>query len=100
LAATAGGGLAFVVRIAIADTDAAVVTLGAVLYLCGALASLRMAADLLGPDRALIPHRLATALTGTTRDLVAGVHHVAAPPRREAAWSLAAMTLMRFCYGA
>lgn len=100
LAATAGGGLAFVVRIVIADTDAAVVTLGAVLYLCGALASLRMAADLLGPDRALVRHPLTAALTGTARDLRAGVHHVAAPPRREAAWSLAAMTLMRFCYGA
>ncbi|CAL9517117.1 putative MFS-type transporter [Streptomyces sp. enrichment culture] len=100
LAATAGGGLAFVVRIVIADTDAAVVVLGAVLYLCGALASLRMAADLLGPDRALIRPRLATALTGTARDLMAGVRHLAAPVRREAAWSLAAMTLMRFCYGA
>ncbi|GGS37693.1 MFS transporter [Streptomyces griseoviridis] len=100
LAATAGGGLAFVVRLVVADTDAAVVTLGAVLYLCGALASLRMAADLLGPDRALIRPRLATALAGTARDLAAGVRHLAAPARREAAWSLAAMTLMRFCYGA
>ncbi|MGP2438774.1 MFS transporter [Streptomyces sp. JW3] len=100
LAATAGGGLAFVVRIVVADTDAAVVVLGAVLYLCGALASLRMAADLLGPDRALIRPRLATALASTARDLMAGVRHLAAPARREAAWSLAAMTLMRFCYGA
>ncbi|GGS90833.1 MULTISPECIES: MFS transporter [Streptomyces] len=100
LAATAGGGLAFAVRLVVADTDAAVVTLGAVLYLCGALASLRMAADLLGPDRALIRPRLATALAGTARDLAAGVRHLAAPARREAAWSLAAMTLMRFCYGA
>ncbi|MEU4653522.1 MFS transporter [Streptomyces sp. NPDC023723] len=100
LAATAGGGLAFAVRIVVADTDAAVVVLGAVLYLCGALASLRMAADLLGPDRALIRPRLATAVAGTARDLMAGVRHLAAPARREAAWSLAAMTLMRFCYGA
>ncbi|KMS81268.1 MFS transporter [Streptomyces leeuwenhoekii] len=100
LAATAGGGLAFVVRLVVADSDAAVVLLGAVLYLCGALASLRMAVGLLGPDRGAVPPRLGTALAGTTRDLAAGVRHLAAPPRREAAWALAAMTLMRFCYGA
>src|SRR4051794_24875782 len=34
LAATAGGGLAFVVRLVVADSDAAVVLLGASLYLC------------------------------------------------------------------
>ncbi|MEV5548112.1 MFS transporter [Streptomyces sp. NPDC052309] len=100
LAATAGGGLAFVVRLVIADSDAAVVLLGAALYLCGALASLRMAVELLGPDRALVRPRLAAALVGTARDLVAGVRHLAEPTRRGAAWALAAMTLMRFCYGA
>src|SRR5690606_12617583 len=100
LAATAGGGLAFLVRLLIADSDAAVVVLGAGLYLCAALASLRIAKELLGPDRALVSPRLATALSGTARDLVAGVRHVAAPERREAAWALTAMSLMRFCYGA
>ncbi|MER5211415.1 MFS transporter [Streptomyces sp. NPDC002838] len=100
LAATAGGGLAFLVRILVADSDAAVVLMGAALYLCGALASLRMALELLGPDRSLVQPRLTTALAGTARDLVAGVRHIAAPSRREAAWSLGAMTLMRFCYGA
>ncbi|MEV5882288.1 MFS transporter [Streptomyces sp. NPDC052020] len=100
LAATAGGGLAFVVRLVAADSDAAVVLLGAALYLCGALASLRMAVELLGPDRGAAPPRLGTALAGTARDLAAGVRHLAAPARREAAWALAAMTLMRFCYGA
>lgn len=100
LAATAGGGLAFVVRLVVSDSDAAVVLLGAGLYLCGALASLRIAVELLGPDRALGPPRLTSALNGTARDLVAGVRHLAAPARREAAWALAAMTLMRFCYGA
>ncbi|MCZ9350317.1 MFS transporter [Streptomyces mutabilis] len=99
LAATAGGGLAFVVRLVVADSDAAVVLLGAALYLCGALASLRIAVELLGPDRTQAP-RLASALAVTARDLVAGVRHLAAPARREAAWSLAGMTLMRFCYGA
>ncbi|MGY1998244.1 MFS transporter [Streptomyces rochei] len=99
LAATAGGGLAFVVRLVVADSDAAVVLLGAALYLCGALASLSIAVELLGPDRTRAP-RLTSALAVTARDLVAGVRHLAAPARREAAWSLAGMTLMRFCYGA
>ncbi len=99
LAATAGGGLAFVVRLVVADSDAVVMLLGAALYLCGALASLRMAPELLGPDR-VVPHRLATALAGTARDLRAGVRHLAAPSRREAARALGAMALMRFCYGA
>ncbi|MFI7014343.1 MFS transporter [Streptomyces sp. NPDC050164] len=100
LAATAGGGVAFVVRLVVADSDAAVVLVGAVLYLCAALASLSMARELLGPDRSLVRERIGTALKGTARDLVAGVRHLAAPPRREAAWALAAMALMRFCYGA
>ncbi|GHD85152.1 MFS transporter [Streptomyces naganishii] len=100
LAAFAGGGLAFAVRLAGADSDAAVVLLGAALYLCAALTSLLMAPGLLGPDRALTRPRLSTAVTGTARRLAAGIRHLAAPPRREAAWALAAMTLMRFCYGA
>ncbi|MFE5758054.1 MFS transporter [Streptomyces massasporeus] len=100
LAATAGGGLAFVVRLAVADSDAAVVLVGAGLYLCAALASLSMARELLGPDRPLPRAELRTALTGTAHDLAAGVRHLAAPQRREAAWALTAMSLMRFCYGA
>nr|WSY53401.1 MFS transporter [Streptomyces sp. NBC_00886] len=100
LAATVGGGLAFLVRLLVADTDAAVVLLGAALYLCAALTSLRMAPELLGPDRALTQPRLTTALAGTARDLTAAVRHLTAPQRREAVWALVAMTLMRFCYGA
>ncbi|MEU2600409.1 MFS transporter [Streptomyces hirsutus] len=100
LAATAGGGLAFLVRLAVSDSDAVVVLVGAALYLCAALASLRIAKELLGPDRALVRPGLATALTGTAHDLLAGLRHLAAPSRREAAWALAAMSLMRFCYGA
>ncbi|WP_330289413.1 MFS transporter [Streptomyces sp. NBC_00576] len=100
LAATAGGGLAFVVRLAASDSDAAVVLLGAALYLCASLASLRLDPELLGPDPELVQPRLGAALTGTARGLAAGVRHLAEPARREAAWSLAAMTLMRFCYGA
>ncbi|WP_406158868.1 MFS transporter [Streptomyces sp. NBC_00882] len=100
LAATAGGGLAFVVRLVVADSDAVVVLLGAGLYLCGALAALRIPPELLGPDRGLIKPHLGTALAGTARDLVAGIRHLAAPSRRSAARALGAMSLMRFCYGA
>ncbi|MDQ0762246.1 MFS transporter [Streptomyces canus] len=100
LAATAGGGLAFVVRLVVADSDAVVVLLGAGLYLCGALAALRVPPELLGPDRGLIKPHLGTALAGTARDLVAGIRHLAAPSRRSAARALGAMSLMRFCYGA
>jgi MFS family permease len=100
LAATAGGGLAFVVRLVVADSDAAVVLLGAVLYLCAGLASLRLAPEQLGPDPELVRPRLTAALSGAARDLAAAVRHLAAPPRREAAWALVTMTLMRFCYGA
>ncbi|MFI0238453.1 MFS transporter [Streptomyces sp. NPDC016845] len=98
LAATLGGGLAFAVRLVGSDSDAAVVLLGAALYLCAALASLRMGIQLLGPERDLIQPRLGTALAGTARDLLAGVRHLAS--RRPAARALAAMTVMRFCYGA
>lgn len=100
LAATLGGGLAFVVRLLVSDSDAAVVLLGSALYLCAALASLRMSRDLLGPDRELVRPGLRTALAETARDLGSAVRHLAAPARREATWALAAMTLMRFCYGA
>ncbi|MEU1512446.1 MFS transporter [Streptomyces sp. NPDC005811] len=100
LAAVAGGGLAFVVRLAIADTDAAVVLLGSALYLCSALMSLTMAADLLGPERGLVPAGWASAVRGTARGLASGVRHLTEPQRREAAWALGAITLMRFCYGA
>ncbi|MEU9056850.1 MFS transporter [Streptomyces sp. NPDC048384] len=100
LAATAGAGLAFVVRLVAWDSDAAVVLLGAALYLCAGLAALRMSRQLLGPARELVQPRIAAALAGTARDLAAGVRHLAAPPRREAVWALLTMTLMRFCYGA
>ncbi|MGY4992096.1 MFS transporter [Streptomyces sp. 900105245] len=100
LAATAGGGLAFAVRLGASGSDAAVVLLGAFLYLCAGLASLSMAPTLLGPDRQPARSRLGTALADDARDLMAAVRHLGQPRRREASWSLAAMTSMRFCYGA
>ncbi|MER5178617.1 MFS transporter [Streptomyces sp. NPDC002896] len=98
LAATAGGGLAFGVRLAVSDSDAAVVLSGAALYMCAALASLRIARELLGPDLELVQPRLWPAVAGTARGLAAGVRHLVKRP--VAARALAAMTLMRFCYGA
>ncbi|MEU7007717.1 MFS transporter [Streptomyces sp. NPDC046332] len=98
MAATAGGGLAFGVRLLSEDSDAAVVVLGALLYLCSALASLRMPKELLGPDPDLVQPRLRAALASTARGLVAGLRHLA--ERRPATRALAAVTLMRFCYGA
>ncbi|WP_199551135.1 MFS transporter [Streptomyces sp. N35] len=100
LAATAGGGLAFVVRILVADSDAAVVLLGAVLYLCSALVAVRFTRDLLGPEPSLVQPRIGAAVASTARGLTAGVRHLLEPERRPAARALAAMTAMRFCYGA
>lgn len=76
------------------------VLLGCVLYLCAALVSLTMAADLLGPDRDQIQVRLTSALRGTAHGLSAGLRHLAEPKRREAAWALGSISLMRFSYGA
>ncbi|MEU9704789.1 MFS transporter [Streptomyces sp. NPDC047981] len=98
VAATVGGGLAFGIRLLSEDSDSAVVLFGALLYLCSALASLRMARDLLGPDPDVVQPRLGAALASTARGLVDGLRHLA--ERRPAARALTAVTLMRFCYGA
>ncbi|MEU6166164.1 MFS transporter [Streptomyces tanashiensis] len=98
LAATLGGGLAFGVRLLADDSDAAVVAFGAVLYLCAALASLRMPRELLGPDPDLTPRSLASDLKSTAHGLAAGLRHLS--ERRPAARALIAVALMRFCYGA
>ncbi|MFG3404171.1 MFS transporter [Streptomyces sp. NPDC048142] len=98
LAATAGGGLAFAVRLLADDSDAAVVLLGSMLYLLSALASLSLPRSLLGPDTDESPLRLRAALAVTARGLVAGLRHLAR--RNRAARALAAMTVIRFCYGA
>ncbi|MFJ6797509.1 MFS transporter [Streptomyces sp. NPDC091268] len=100
LAAVAGGGLAFLVRLLASDSNAVVVLLGAGLYLCAALASLRLAVGLLGPDRSPGPSgpSAAEGVALTVRGMAEGLRHLAA--RRDAARALTAMTMMRFCYGA
>ncbi|MFG2144181.1 MFS transporter [Streptomyces sp. NPDC048696] len=97
LAATAGGGLAFGVRLLV-PVDAATVLLGSLLYLCAALWSLRLAPALLGPDPESAQPGLGTAIRTTARGLVDGLRHLRQRP--SAARVLAAMTLLRFCYGA
>lgn len=100
LAATAGGGLAFLVRLLVSDSNALVVLLGAALYLCAGLAALRLAVGLLGPDHppGRVHPSVVEGVALTARGMVEGLRHLAA--RREAAQALTAMTLMRFCYGA
>ncbi|MFI9050555.1 MFS transporter [Streptomyces sp. NPDC053427] len=98
LAATAGGGLAFAVRLAGSHVDAFVVLLAAALYLCSALTALRMAPALLGPDPSRLQPHLWEALLSTVRGLVDGLRHL--KERRPPTHALAAMTLIRFCYGA
>ncbi|MER7461791.1 MFS transporter [Streptomyces sp. NPDC097981] len=100
LAAVAGGGLAFLVRLLASDSNALVVLLGAGLYLCAALVSLRLAVGLLGPDHPAgrVHPSVAEGVVLTVRGMVEGLRHLAS--RREAAQTLMAMTLMRFCYGA
>ncbi|MET9296677.1 MFS transporter [Streptomyces sp. NPDC003077] len=98
LAATAGGGLAFAVRLIGPDTDALVVLLAAALYLTSALTALRMAPGRLGP-RTLPPRRgPAVAVRDTACGLMAGARHLA--ERRAAGSALGAMAVLRFCYGA
>ncbi|MFH8593187.1 MFS transporter [Streptomyces rimosus] len=98
LATTAGGGLAFAVRLAGAQSNTIVVLLAATLYLCAAGVSLRMGPGLLGPDPSQLQPRVGAALLSTTRGLVDGLRHLL--ERRTAAAALTAMTVLRFCYGA
>ncbi|MER7790275.1 MFS transporter [Streptomyces sp. NPDC097640] len=101
LAATAGGALALVVSIAVPDgssSDAVVVLMGSALYISAAVAALRMPPGLLGPDPSALQPRLGAALLSTVRGLAAGLRHLW--ERRDPTVALAAMTSMRFCYGA
>ncbi|MFF4264866.1 MFS transporter [Streptomyces virginiae] len=100
LAAVAGGGLAFLVRLLASDSNALVVLLGAGLYLSAALVSLQLAIGLLGPDHpAGRTHpSVVEGVALTVGGMAEGLRHLAS--RREAARALVAMTMMRFCYGA
>lgn len=101
IAATVGGGLAIGIRVVAPDgaaADAFIVLAAAAIYLLSAAAALRIQRELLGPDPSFLQPRLRTALIDTTRGLLAGLRHLSQRP--VAAKSLAAVTLLRFCYGA
>ncbi|MDT0267095.1 MFS transporter [Streptomyces sp. DSM 44915] len=101
LAATLGGGGAFVVQLLASSQgveDTLALLLAAAIYLLAGLAALRLGRDQLGPDdRALAPD-LRTAVVATSRGLTAGLRHLRDRPY--AAWTLTGVGLMRFCYGA
>lgn len=101
LAATAGGGIALGLRLVVPvgpSADTVVVVTAAGVYLLAAMAALRMPKDLLGPEPGYVQPRVLAAVAGTVRGLVEGLRHLGRRP--VAAKSLAAMGLMRFCYGA
>lgn len=102
LAATAGGGVAFVVHLAVPTgpgADAATVLAGALLYLGAGLSALALGRDQLGPDRRPGDAvRLREAVVTTVRGLRAGLLHLRERPAARQA--MTAMTAMRFCFGA
>ena len=83
LAATAGGGagLRGPALVAGPDSDAAVVLLGAVLYLCAGLSALRIGRGPAGARPSGTQPRLRAALAGTGRGLVGGLRHLLAAAR-------------------
>lgn len=101
VAASVGGGAAAVVQF-LAHTrggqDALALVLAAAIYLAAGAAALSMGRDLLGPGPGATRMRLGTALADTVRGLASGFRHLG--DRREAAWALTGVGLMRFCYGA
>ncbi|MFJ8040127.1 MFS transporter [Kitasatospora sp. NPDC096147] len=101
VAATAGGGLGFLVHRFVppgATADALLVTAAALLYLCAALSALRMSPDLLGPDQHPDRPPLHRTLLVAGRELADGVRHLVRDCR-PASHALAAITAVRFCYG-
>ncbi|MEV6005772.1 MFS transporter [Streptomyces sp. NPDC051976] len=101
LAATAGGGIAFLVHLvqpAGPGANATTVLLGAVLYLTAGLSALTLGRDQLGPDPSRVRQRLGAALAGTVQGLYDGLRHLRQRPAARQA--MTAMTAMRFCYGA
>ncbi|ONK12815.1 putative bacilysin exporter BacE [Streptomyces sp. MP131-18] len=101
LAATVGGGAAFVVQFlggSQGADDALALGLAGVLYLLAGLSALRMSRDQLGPEADAVQPRFGAAVAGTARGLAAGLRHLTVRPL--AAWTLGALGMMRFCYGA
>ncbi|RMI42147.1 MFS transporter [Streptomyces triticirhizae] len=101
LAATVGGGAAFVVQLLARSQgakDTLALLLAAAIYLLAGLSALRLGRDQLGPSDASLGRDLRAALVTTGRGLVAGLRHLRERPL--AAGTLTGVGLMRFCYGA
>ncbi|WP_228080745.1 MFS transporter [Streptomyces profundus] len=101
LAATVGGGGALVVQLLARSQgvqDSLALLLAAGIYLLAGLSALRLGRDQLGPENAQAPPSLGSAIIATSRGLAAGLRHLRERP--PAAWTLAGVGLMRFCYGA
>ncbi|MEZ0064161.1 MFS family permease [Streptacidiphilus sp. MAP12-20] len=105
LAATLGGGGAFLVRLALpagAWSNALLVCLAGLGYACAALAASTLGKDSLGPDRAHLDEAAGTsvrsAVVDTARGLLDGLRHLL-HDCRPAARALGAVAVCRFCYG-
>jgi MFS family permease len=105
LAATVGGGAAFLVRLALpagAPSNALLVALAGVGYAASASVAATLGKDSLGPDskqrEAATEAAIGSAVAETARGLLDGFRHLV-HDCRPAARALAAVTLLRFCYG-
>jgi MFS family permease len=105
LAATLGGGLAFLVRFALpagAASNALLVALAGLGYAASAAVAATMGKDSLGPDlkerEAAAETTLRAAVAETAHGLVDGFQHLI-HSCRPAARALGAVTVLRFCYG-
>lgn len=102
VAATVGGSVAFAFQV-LAQVegpaeDAVALVLASVVYLLAGAAALRIGRDRLGPAAHERTRNIPAALAETVRGLLAGLRHVR--ERRPAAYTLAGVALMRYCYGA
>jgi MFS family permease len=98
IVALLGAGAGFVVRGALgAGSDAAVFVIAAGCYLTACALSLRMPADLLGPDDPAGMPGVRAASRNVVAGFVAGARHVAA--RRPAALALSVMAATRCVFG-
>ncbi|MEU6231987.1 MFS transporter [Kitasatospora sp. NPDC047058] len=101
VAAASGAGVGFLLHQVAAPgpkSDAALVTVAALLYLSAALAAVRMDRDLLGPEHRREHPALHRAIGRAARELGAAVRHLVRDCR-PAVHALAAVTAARFCYG-